>query len=275
MSFLCFKLKKKTILITGVSSGFGQVTANYLAEIGHCVYGSVRQKVNDMPKVNLLTMDVTDGNSVQNAIDSVIKLEGKIDVLINNAGIGIAGALEETSLDECYIQMNTNLWGTVRTIKAVLPYMRQQQSGTIINISSIGGIMGLPFQGFYSASKFAVEGYSQALRMELKPFNINVVVVNPGDFSTKFTTNRKIIAAANENSVYPQFEATLKAIEKDERSGLKPMILARKISQIVVAKRPAYRYIVASPVQRFSVILLRLLPEKWFGKMIADYYAIR
>lgn len=269
------KLEKKIILITGVSSGFGRVTAMHLAEAGHLVYGSIRRKVDGIPHVNLIDMDVTNMVSVQNVVDTIVTKEGRIDVLINNAGMGIAGAVEETSQEESDIQMNTNFNGTVRAIKAVLPYMRRQQSGTIINISSIGGLMGLPFQGFYSASKFAVEGYSQSLRMELKPFNIHVVVVNPGDFTTKFTANRKIIASAQDNTSYLQFNVTLKAIEKDENSGLNPIVLAKKISRIVSSAKPSYRYIVSSPIQRLSVILSHILPGKCFGRMIENYYGIR
>jgi len=268
-------LNRKVIFITGVSSGFGRETALFLAGLGHQVYGSVRRNIDDMPTINLINMDVTDSQSVQRAVDEIITKEGHIDVLINNAGMGIAGALEETNQEELFIQMDTNFFGTVRTINAILPYFRKQQYGTIINISSIGGLMGLPFQGYYSASKFAIEGYSQALRLELKPFNINVVVVNPGDFATQFTANRKVIAASGENSVYPQFETTLRAIEKDESNGLSPRVLAQKIARIVVLKKPAHRYIVASPVQKISVTIMKLLPAKWFTKLLADYYGIK
>lgn len=264
----------KIILITGVSSGFGRETAKYLASIGYNVYGSVRSKADSLPGVKLLNMDVTNPVSVKNGVDTIISNEGRIDILINNAGMGIAGAVEETDFNEIDIQFDTNFKGSVTVIRSVLPYMREKKTGTIINISSIGGLMGLPFQGFYSASKFAIEGLSQSLRMELKPYNINVVVVNPGDFNTGFTLNRRV-AVGHNDLVYPQFNITLKAVEKDETSGLQPVVMAKKIASIVASPKPAYRYVVASKTQRLSVMLCRYLPERLFGNMLEKYYGIR
>jgi len=267
-------MESKVILITGVSSGFGLITAKHLASIGHKVYGSVRRQIDEIQGVGLVNMDVTDLNSVREAISYVISREGRIDVLINNAGIGIAGSIEETSAEELDLQMKTNFTGTVFTTQAVIPFMRQQKSGTIINISSIGGLMGLPFQGFYSASKFAVEGYSQALSLEVKPFKIRVVLVNPGDFATQFTTNRKIIAAGS-SSHYPFFKNALSEIEKHEIAGLNPTVLAHKIACIVSSQNPAFRYVVASPSQKLSVWLYKLMPYKMFAKILEHYYKIR
>jgi NAD(P)-dependent dehydrogenase (short-subunit alcohol dehydrogenase family) len=266
----------KIIFITGVSSGFGRETALLLAQKGYKVYGSVRRNIASLSGVNLVKMDVTDNESVKNAVHSIVEKEGRIDVLINNAGMGISGALEETNTEELHLQINTNFYGIVNTIQAVLPFMRKQKQGTIINTSSIGGLMGLPFQGFYSASKFAIEGYSEALRMEIRQFNIKVVLINPGDFATGFTANRKLIAATESESAYKeQFAKTIAAIEKDENGGLKPIVLAQKIASIIEKKNPANRYVVASPVQKLSVVLKSLLPEKWFARMIEDYYGIK
>jgi NAD(P)-dependent dehydrogenase (short-subunit alcohol dehydrogenase family) len=267
---------EKVILITGVSSGFGRETALLLAQKGYKVYGSVRREIAPMSGIHLVRMDVTDVASVKNAVQTIVEKEGHLDILINNAGMGISGAMEETSQDELHLQINTNFYGVVNTTQAVMPFMRKQKNGTIINISSIGGLMGLPFQGFYSASKFAIEGYSEALRMEVKQFNIKVVVINPGDFATGFTANRKLIAVTNRESVYKeQFTKTIAAIEKDETTGLKPIVLAQKIASVLEKKNPANRYVVASPVQKLSVILKSLLPGKWFARMIEDYYGIK
>ncbi|MDP4207658.1 MAG: SDR family oxidoreductase [Bacteroidota bacterium] len=266
----------KVVLITGISSGFGKQTAEYLAHKGYKVYGTSRRKIDHDPLISLLTMEVTDVVSVQKAVDEILQKEGHLDVLINNAGMGISGAIEEVSEDEAKLQMDTNFYGALHTIQAVLPVMRKHGSGTIINTSSIGGLMGLPFQGFYSASKFAIEGLSEALRMELKEFNIDVVLVNPGDFQTNFTANRKIIAKAGENSPYQkQFSKSLAVIEKDENGGLLPIVLAKKIHSIIEKKNPRPQYVVATFEQKLAVWLKYLLPQALFFKILGDHYGIK
>ena len=172
------------IFITGISSGFGLETARLLAQEGHAVYGTVRREVEPLPKVHYLQVDVRDQQAVNDAIRQIVEKEGRIDVLISNAGMGIGGPLEFATEEEIRLQMDTNFMGLVHCVDAVLPYMRQQKSGKIIALSSIGGLMGLPFQGFYSASKFAIEGYCEALCLETKSFGIQVVVLRPGDFAT-------------------------------------------------------------------------------------------
>jgi short-subunit dehydrogenase len=269
-------VKRKVIFITGVSSGFGHNMAKVLASKGHIVYGGSRREVYPIDNVTILPVDVTDANSVKSAIDQVVEQEGKIDILINNAGMGISGPIEEFSEGEIQLQMRTNFMGYVHTIKAVLPYMRKRKKGMIINISSIGGIMGLPYQGFYAASKFAVEGLSESLSMELKPYNIRVVVVRPGDFNTNFTQNRKLISALNEQSdYYVQAKTTLSVIENDERKGLHPELLAKKIARIVVKKKPKFSYIIATPEQRFAVFLKLILPRNMFFNILSSHYRIK
>lgn len=146
--------------------------------------------------------------------------------------------------------------------------------GLIICISSIGGLIGLPFQGLYSASKFAVEGYCQALRLEVKTHNIRIVMVNPGDFATNFTSNRKIIRNTDSNVIYPKFQETLSIIKHDEQNGLKSEVLANKIEKIIRKKAPAPRYIVASPLQKVSVYLKKILPEVIFFNLLGRYYNV-
>lgn len=219
-------------------------------------------------------MDLTDAHSIKRAVDDVIKKEGRIDVLINNAGMHLGGPIEEAPAELVSIQMSTNFNGMVHLIQEVLPYMRKEGRGTIVNVGSIGGLMGLPFQAFYSASKFAIEGFSEALRMELKAFKIRVVVVNPGDFSTSNTSNR--INIMSEDSPYRhQFEKSLAQIEKDERGGWDPAILARKLCKIVESKRPRNRYIVGSPDSRFAVFLKKFIPVGWFSSILASHYRIK
>src|SRR4030042_7121558 len=182
---------KKVVLITGVSSGFGKVTTKLLAEAGYSVYGTVRKETESNGLVHVLTMDLIDIQSIRKAVDTVISIEGRIDILINNAGMHTGGAIETTPQENIRLQMETNFNGMVSLTREVLPHMRKQGGGTIINFSSIGGIMGLPFQAFYSASKFAIEGFSEALRMEVRHLNIKVIVINPGDFFTSNSANRR------------------------------------------------------------------------------------
>ena len=262
----------KVVFITGISSGFGRSMAVELAKGGHKIYGSIRSEVDPIPNVNYVRMDVTDISSIEHAVKEICDKEGRIDVLINNAGIGIGGPIELTNIRDAQYQMDVNFFGVFRVTQTVLPIMRRQNEGVIICISSIGGLMGIPFQGLYSASKFAIEGYCQSLSLELKPQNIRVVLINPGDFSTSFTSNRKITDNPKIKLTYPQFYNTLSKIISDENNGLKPEILAKKIAKIIDLRKPTFRYVIASPLQKFSVSLKRLLPETWFAAILKKYY---
>jgi len=265
---------KKVILITGISSGFGKKTAELLARNGHIVYGTVRANCEVDPAINILKMDLMDVQSIKNAVNQVIDKEGRIDVLINNAGMHLGGPIEEAPVELFSRQMETNVNGLVHMLQAALPHMRQQGQGTIINFSSIGGLMGLPFQPFYSASKFAIEGLSEALRLELKPFNIKVIVINPGDFHTSNTANRTNITVKG-GPYEAQFKKSLASIEKDENGGWDPAILAKKISRIIECKHPKNRYVVASIVQKFAIVLKRILPIGLFSKILGSFYGIK
>jgi len=266
----------KVVFITGISSGFGKATSEYLAQKGFIVYGVSRKPIEHNPKITVLNFDITDLQAVQSSINAVIQKEGRIDVLINNAGMHTGGSIEDAPYEDVKLQMETNFWGFVHTIKAVLPTMRKQGYGRIINISSIGGLMGLPFQGFYSATKFAIEGMSEALRMELRQFNIKVVVINPGDFHTNNTASRKNVFSAGAGNAYEeQFKKTLSAIEKDENGGWNTEVLARKLYKVIESKRPCHRYVIASAEQKLAVVLKYILPSSWFFKLIEDHYKIK
>ncbi len=266
----------KVVLITGVSAGFGKHTATLLAQKGYKVYGTCRSDCDLGPMIGVLKADVTNAQAVKDCVNSILEKEGRIDILINNAGIHTGGAIEIYPYEDIRLQMETNFMGVVNTIKAVLPVMREQGSGTIINISSIGGLMGLPFMGYYSACKFALEGFSEALRMELRQFNIRVIVINPGDFRTKNTTTRKNVFATDHIHAYEhQFRKTLAVIEREENNGWQPEILARKIYCILEKKRPADRYIVGSWKQKLAVRVKRLIPEPWFAAILRNHYNIR
>jgi NAD(P)-dependent dehydrogenase (short-subunit alcohol dehydrogenase family) len=266
----------KVVFITGISTGFGKYISSYLAQKGFKVYGTSRKACAYDPLVNLMYLDVTDLNAVEKCINQVLEKEGKIDVLINNAGMHTGGAIEMAPYEDIRLQIETNFIGTINTIKQVLPAMRRQGKGTIMNISSIGGLMGLPFQGYYSAAKFAIEGISEVLRMELRQFNIKVIVINPGDFHTNNTINRKNFFAEDSDKVYEnQFHKTISIIEKDENGGWKPEIMARKIYKILEKKKPANRYVIASFEQKLAVRLKRILPGSWFDAILRGHYGIK
>lgn len=267
----------KVVLITGISSGFGKAISEHLVTKGYIVYGFSRSQAEDLEgEIKILQADVTDVTSVKKVISTLLLREGRIDVLINNAGMGIYGSIEDASHDAIHLQMSTNFMGYVNMIQAVLPAMRKQGGASIVNISSIGGLMGLPYQGFYAASKFAVEGLSESLRMELIPYNIKVIVIQPGDFFTSFTANRKPVETEGNDTPYKaQFAKTLSIIEKDETGGLKPEFLAHKLAKILDKKKPCNSYIIATLEQKFAVVLKRILPGSLFASILSSHYGIK
>ncbi|MFN2284485.1 MAG: SDR family NAD(P)-dependent oxidoreductase [Anaerolineae bacterium] len=266
----------KVILVTGASSGIGRACAMALARQGHCVYGTSRLPRSADSDFTMLPMDVTDATTVQAAVQTLLEREGHIDVVVNNAGIGYGGAVEDTAIEEAQATFETNFFGALRVCHAVLPAMRAQGSGIIINISSIGGMISLPFQGLYSASKYALEAMSEALRMEVKRFGIHVVLVEPGDTSTQFTANRRSARGAEENPVYREvYRGTLARIEADERNGAAPETIARTVLRIVASPRPKVRYIVGPFYQKLAVLVKRLIPSGLFERIIMMTYGIK
>jgi short-subunit dehydrogenase len=266
----------KVILITGASSGIGKACAVYLAQKGYKVYGTSRKTSEPIQEYEMLKLDVTDPASVQQAVNAVISKEGRIDVLLNNAGSGLGGAIENFSEEEMQKDMAVVFFGMARMMKAVLPYMRKEKKGLIINISSIMGFIALPFQGYYSASKFALEGLSESLRMEVKSFGINIALINPGDFRTGFTANRQIIDAQNSSNPYSeQFIATFAQVEKDENGGSDPILIAKKVEKIINTSKPSFHYLVGRFDQRFAVTLKKIIPEKLFCSIICATYKLK
>ncbi|HMC86486.1 MAG TPA: SDR family oxidoreductase [Chitinophagaceae bacterium] len=268
---------KKVILVTGASSGLGLATANALAAQRHSVYGTSRD-INRIKNVsfNALQMDVTDDVSVHAAIDKINKTEGGIDVLVNNAGNGITGPLYDMPVDAAKKQFEVNFFGVVRVCSAVLPGMIEKKQGLVINISSLAGLFGLPYQGLYSASKFAIEGYSQSLRMELQNTGVKVTVINPGDFKTDFTVSREKLpfTYANEK-LKKEFEAAVAAMEKDENNGADPTKLAAQICKIVGKSKPSHNYLVGAIGQTIVPTLKAILPGSVFVKLMNDHYGIK
>jgi NAD(P)-dependent dehydrogenase (short-subunit alcohol dehydrogenase family) len=269
-------MEQKVILITGASSGFGKAMAEKLAAAGHIVYGASRRAAQGINGLKPLQMDVTSRQQAEAAVAQILQKEKQLDILINNAGMGIGGAAELATEEEIETQINTNFFGVVNLCSAVLPHFREKRKGLIINISSIGGVFAVPYQGFYSASKFAVEGYSEALSLETAQFGIKVVIVEPGDFNTGFTANRVISQKTLENSDYQKsFERVLKNIEKDETNGGKPEYLVNKIVEIINSERPKLRYIVTpNLLQKLSVLLSHLLCGRLFQRIIRLFYNV-
>lgn len=271
----------KVVLVVGASSGFGKACAELLSSQGYQVFGASRsalacRDVSSEAGSNgpvLLAMDVKDQVSVASAIDSVIEACGRIDVVINSAGIAYAGAVEDTSIEEFQDQLDTNFFGVVRVTQAVLPHMRKQGNGLFINISSIGGLIGLPFQSAYSASKFALEGFTESLRHEVKPFGIKALLLEPGDFKTNMTLNRKFSRANNPESIY--YQACKLAIEttiEGEVKGQPPELLAKKVASLIQEDNPGVRYSCGPVMQRVAAKAKDWLPERLFEKLIAQEF---
>jgi NAD(P)-dependent dehydrogenase (short-subunit alcohol dehydrogenase family) len=258
----------KVVLITGASSGIGRACAELLASHGWRVFGTQRAApppAASGSSLEMIAMDVDDDASVREAVNAVLAKIGRLDAVVNNAGFAVMGAVEDTADDEAKAQMETNFFGVLRVCRAVLPAMRQQRNGTIVNISSLAGLVGLPFSGMYSASKFAVEGMSESLRLEVRPFGIRVVLVEPGDYRTQISAKRRVAAAAQTNDAYRETFARFKRKQdEDETNAPEPLAVARLVEYILNHPNPRVRYSVAMPGQRIVVPLKRLLPPRMF-----------
>ncbi len=273
------------VLVSGASSGIGKAIAECLHARGHRVYGTSRHAPRAVALaasgtgsdvVPLIPMDVTSDDSVERAIGIVLAQEGRLDVVVNNAGMGIAGAVEHTTVAEARGQFETNFFGVVRVCRAALPVLRRQGAGWVINVSSIAGVIGVPYQAFYTASKFAVEGFSEALRMEVAPFGIRVVLVEPGDFRTNFTGNRTLAEEARGATAYASRQAAALAVmQADETGGATPEAVGRLVDRIVRARRPRLRYPVGPFSERLALAFRRFAPSALFEWTIARYYKTR
>ena len=219
-------------------------------------------------------MDVRNAESIQLAVAKVISISSRIDVVINNAGVGITGPIEEIPTNEMRNNFETNFVGPIEVIKAVLPQMREQKSGLIINITSIAGYMGLPYRGIYSASKGALEIVSEAISMEVKSFGINITNVAPGDFATNIASGR-FHAPLIEGSAYEiSYGNTLSQMDEHVDSGSNPDEMALAIYEIINSKNPKLHYKVGAFMQKFSIVLKRILPDRIYEKMLMNHYKL-
>ncbi len=282
--------EQQTVFITGASSGIGRACALRLAEAGYRVYGSARKAppiaashdshAGDKTDASshpysFFHIDVRDEKSVAEAVDFVASEAGRIDAVVNCAGISVGGSAEEMLIEEARDQLETNLLGIVRVCQAVLPVMRRQGFGKIINISSLAGLMGVPFQSIYSATKYAIEGFSESLQMEVAPYGIRIIVIEPGNTATEQTENRKMSAGGAGSSPYqPALARVIAEQERSEREGWPPVRVARVVEKIIRSRHPRFRYKPGPFIERISPAVRRIIPDRLFIKIVASFFGM-
>lgn len=263
--------EQPVVLVTGASAGFGSAICRRLAAAGYKVYGSSRRPQPEDGAFSFVKLDVDDEDSVKAAVAEIVAREGRFDAVVGNAGWGLAGALEDTSSEEAIAQFQTNFFGNHRLCRAALPHLRQRPAAHIVMIGSIAGLVGIPFEGMYSASKFALEGYCQALRLELRKTQVRVAILEPGDFHTGFTSSRVLAAESRSGSSLHRaaFERALAHIEKEEQAGADPEILSAAVQAVLEDLNPPLRRIVVGPRQADLEGLSALSDEEIEG-MLAE-----
>jgi NAD(P)-dependent dehydrogenase (short-subunit alcohol dehydrogenase family) len=265
---------QRVVLVTGASSGIGRACATHLHQRGYRVFGANRNPRADAPFATL-RLDVTDEQSVQGGIHSIVEQAGRLDVVVNCAGFSGVGAVEDHSLAEAQAQLDTNFFGRLRVCRAALPLMRQQRSGHIVNIGSIGGMVGMPFQGVYSAAEFAMTGLTEALRFEARSFGVHVSLIRAGDADTENTIHRHYTQAAGQDSVYAaQFRTTLNIMEKDERDGIKPDKIAHTVEKVITSRSPRGVYTVGPIFEVFAAYARPWVPARFFEWCVRKYYRL-
>jgi NAD(P)-dependent dehydrogenase (short-subunit alcohol dehydrogenase family) len=265
----------KVILITGGSSGIGKAIGELLHDKGFVVYGTSRNpKLISDSLFPLLQLDVQQPESIQLAVAAIIQKSGRVDVVINNAGVGITGPLEEIPTNEIKNNFETNFFGPIAVIKAILPQMRLQKSGLIINITSIAGYMGLPYRSIYSASKGALELITEALRMEVKSFGIQITNVAPGDFATNIASGRFHAPITKGSAYETTYGESLKMMDEHVSHGSNPVEMANAIYAIIQNPKPKIHYKIGSFLQKFSIVLKRILSDKQYESILMKHYKL-
>jgi len=254
------------VLITGASAGIGEATADRLQGRGWIVVGASRRGTASGSWVPVV-MDVDDDDSVRMGVEKVVAEYGRLDAVVANAGWGLDGAVEQTSIDQAKRLLETNFWGVVRVVQAALPLMRRQGGGRLVLVSSLGGIVALPFEAFYSASKFALEGYGEALAYEVAPFGIEVTLVEPGNVRTDFTQNRLDVVPPDGDDPYADVVAKTVGLRKrDELNGVPPRDVAAAIVRVIESRHPRRRVSVGKAQERVGLMAKRLLPWRIFER---------
>ncbi len=253
----------RVVLVTGASAGIGRATADRLARSGWTVVGSSRRGSGGAGWDGAV-MDVDDDTSVADGVDHVVQRHGRLDAVVACAGWGLAGPVESTPVADARAQLETNFFGAVRTVAAALPHLRQAPSGRIVLMSSIGGVLGIPFQAFYSASKFALEGYGEALAYEVAPFGVEVTLVEPGNVRTEFTAARRTLPAGDGDPYAAAAATAITTMERDEEGGVDPDRVAATVARVLEARRPPRRCSVGKLDERIGVVGKRLLPFRLY-----------
>jgi len=274
---------QKVAIVTGSSSGIGYETALVLARNGFRTYATMRnlekaKAISDISKseklsLHTIKLDVTDEKSVNEAIKTIKSDAGRIDVLVNNAGYGLAGSLEDLLMNEIKAQYETNVFGLIRVTQAVLPIMREQKSGIIVNISSIGGKMAIPLQSPYHGTKFAVEGLSESIAYELEPFGIKIVIIEPGAIKTNFDTGM-VVAQKNQNPSSPYYKSMQKlqsSINSVFKNGTPPAKVAEVILNAITTPNPNLRYTVGEDAALLAQ-KRKELPDSEFQKLVLEFF---
>ena len=267
----------KVVFITGGSSGIGKSIGVYLTDKGYTVYGTSRNpsRFGDDFPFSMLPLDVTNNESIKDAVKTVLEKEGRLDVVVNNAGIGITGPIEETPDEEIRKAFETNFHGPLNVIKAVMPAMRSQGGGHIINITSIAGYMGLPYRGIYSATKSALEITTEALRMEAKQFGIQLTNVAPGDLATNIAAGRYHAPVIDNSPYNGAYSKTLDIMNEHVDKGEDPIKVAERIYKIIQMSNPKVHYKVGAFLQKFSIVLKRVLPDRMYERMLMNHYKLK
>ena len=259
----------RVAIVTGASSGIGACCAARFARAGFRVYGL--QRTDRVPDgVTPIPMDVTDSASVAAAFSEVLRREGRLDVLVNNAGFGISGAIEFTGEADYRRQIDVNVFGMVRATQQALPVMRRQGSGTVVSISSVAGVLSIPFQAFYSASKSSINALTLALANEVRPFGVRVCALMPGDVRTGFTDARRKEAAGAE--VYTALAKSVAGMERDERNGMRPEVLAERVFRLATARAPKPLSSCGAAYRLFCV-LQKILPVRFVNYLVGKLYS--
>lgn len=265
----------QVVLITGASSGIGESLASFLHDNKYRVYGTSRSPKNAAPRdFEMLPLDVTDPKTIEATITHIIEKEGRLDFLINNAGMGITGPIEETPTQEMRRVFETNYFGALEVIKAVIPTMRSQRSGMIINITSIAGYMGLPYRGIYSATKGALGITTEAYRMELKEFNIKMTTIAPGDFATNIAAGRYHAPILEDSPYKKNYGNTLQLMDEHVNTGMDTIVMAKFVLRIMNTSNPKVHYRVGFFMQKLSIVLKRILPDTWYEKLLLNHYKL-
>jgi NAD(P)-dependent dehydrogenase (short-subunit alcohol dehydrogenase family) len=279
---------QRIVVVTGSSSGIGFETSLLLAKSGFYTYATVHKlegegsrQIIDIAKkeklpLEIVQLDVNSDESVTDTINSIVKKHNRIDVIVNNAGYALGGALEETSMDEIRKQFETNFFGAVRVMRAAIPFMRSQRSGKIVNITSMGGRISIPLSTFYHGSKFALEGVSESLQYELEPFGIKMILIEPGAVGSNFWKSIKIAnGATSPNSPYTQLADNMsKTFKKMEENAMHPSEVAKTILDVVTSDDPQLRYVVGNDATEI-IEARKNMSDKEFGNLIKDQFKIR